>query len=166
MTEQRISIIAALGHDRVIGNGTDLLWRLPEDLKHFKEITAGHPVIMGRKTWESLPEKFRPLPGRLNIVVTRSGWYETEGAVVVHSFPEALSYAKEAAGSEEIFAIGGGEIYRAALPFSSRLYLTLVDDATPGITTFPDYSDFVNELSREDHAENGISYSWVVLERP
>lgn len=161
----RISLIAALGHDRVIGTGTDLPWHLPGDLAHFKEITKGHPVIMGRKTWESLPEKFRPLPGRANFVVTRSGWYEAEGAQTAYSFPEALSYAKEAEGSDEIFIIGGGELYRAALPFSSRLYLTLVDDATAGSVTFPDYSDFTNELSRETREENGTSYDWVVLER-
>lgn len=162
----RISLIAAIGHDRVIGTGTDLPWRLPGDLAHFKEITKGHPVIMGRKTWESLPEKFRPLPGRANIVVTKSGWYEAEGAQTAYSFPEALSYAKEADGSDEIFVIGGGEMYRAALPFASRLYLTLVDDATPGTVTFPDYPDFTNELSRETREENGIAYDWVVLERP
>jgi dihydrofolate reductase len=162
----RISLIAAIGHDRVIGTGTDLPWRLPGDLAHFKEITKGHPVIMGRKTWESLPEKFRPLPGRANFVVTRSGWYEAAGAQTAFSFPEALSHAKEAEGSDEIFIIGGGELYRAALPFASRLYLTLVDDPTSGTVTFPDYPDFTNELSRETHEENGISYDWVVLERP
>jgi dihydrofolate reductase len=162
----RISLIAAIGHDRVIGTGTDLPWRLPGDLAHFKEITKGHPVIMGRKTWESLPEKFRPLPGRANFVVTRSGWYEAAGAQTAFSFPEALSHAKEAEGSDEIFIIGGGELYRAALPFASRLYLTLVDDATPGTITFPDYPDFTNEVSRETREENGISYDWVVLERP
>lgn len=162
----RISLIAAIGHDRVIGTGTDLPWRLPGDLAHFKEITKGHPVIMGRKTWDSLPEKFRPLPGRANFVVTRSGWYEAAGAQTAFSFPEALSHAKEAEGSDEIFIIGGGELYRAALPFASRLYLTLVDDPASGTVTFPDYPDFANELSRETHEENGISYDWVVLERP
>ncbi len=161
----RISLIAALGHDRAIGRDNGLLWHLPGDLKHFKELTAGHPVIMGRRTWESLPEKFRPLPGRANVVVTRSGWYEAPGAQTAFSFPEALSYAKEAAGSDEIFVIGGGEMYRAALPFASRLYLTLVDDSTPGTVTFPDYSDFTHELSRESHEENGIHYDFVTLER-
>lgn len=165
MNEHRISIIAALGHERVIGNGTDLLWRLPDDLKRFKELTKGHPVIMGRKTWESLPEKFRPLPDRSNIVVTTKGWYEAEGANVVFSFPEALSVAKVSPGNEEIFIIGGGEMYRAALAFSSRLYLTLVDDATSGSVTFPEYPDFTKELSSKEHEENGISYRWVTLER-
>lgn len=162
----RISLIAALGTDRAIGKDNELLWHLPADLARFKELTKSHPVIMGRKTWESLPEKFRPLPGRFNIVVTRSGWYEAPGATTAFSFPEALSYAKEAEGSEEIFVIGGGEIYRAALPFASRLYLTLVDDPTPGTVTFPEYTDFTNELSRETHEENGISYDFVTFERP
>ncbi len=161
----RISLIAALGHNRVIGNGTDLLWHLPGDLAHFKELTKGHPVIMGRKTWESLPEKFRPLPGRANFVVTKSGWYEAPGAMTAFSFPEALSHAKEAEGSDEIFAIGGGEMYRAALPFASRLYLTLVDDPTPGTVTFPEYPEFTRELSKEEREENGIHYAWVTLER-
>lgn len=161
-----ISIIAALGHGRAIGKDNGLLWHLPGDLPRFKKLTGGHPVIMGRKTWESLPEKFRPLPGRTNVVVTRSGWYEAPGATTAFSFPEALSYAKEAEGSEEIFIIGGGEIYRAALPFASRLYLTLVDDPTPGTVTFPEYPDFTKELSREAHQENGISYEFVTLERP
>lgn len=161
----RISLIAALGHDRVIGDNNDLLWHLPDDLKRFKRLTSGHPVIMGRRTWESLPEKVRPLPGRANIVATSLQGYSAEGAQVAHSFPEALSYAKEAAGSEEIFVIGGGEMYRAALPFASRLYLTLVDDATPGSITFPEYPEFTNELEREEHVDGDYSYTWVTLER-
>ncbi len=163
--ETRISLIAALGHERAIGKNNQLLWNLPGDMKRFKELTAGHPVIMGRKTWESLPEKFRPLPGRTNFVVTKSGWYEAEGAQTAFSFPEALSYAKDAPGGDEVFVIGGGELYRAALPFASRLYLTLVDDTTPGDVTFPDYSDFTTELAREAHEENGIRYEFVTLER-
>lgn len=163
--ETRISLIAALGHERAIGKNNQLLWNLPGDMKRFKELTAGHPVIMGRKTWESLPEKFRPLPGRTNFVVTKSGWYEAEGAQTAFSFPEALSYAKDAPGGEEVFVIGGGELYRAALPFASRLYLTLVDDNTPGDVTFPDYSDFTTELAREAHEERGIRYEFVTLER-
>ena len=166
MNEHRISLVVAIGHDRVIGKDNGLLWHLPGDLKRFKELTKGHPVIMGRKTWESLPEKFRPLPGRTNIVVTRSGWYEAEGAKTAFSFPEALSYAKESEGGEEICVIGGGEIYRAALPFASRIYLTLVDDPTPGTVTFPEYPDFTKEISREPREENGIRYEWITLERP
>lgn len=160
-----ISLVVAIGHHNVIGKDNGLLWHLPADLKRFKQLTNGHPVIMGRRTWESLPEKVRPLPGRTNIVVTRSTDYEAVGAIVVHTFEDALEKAKVAPGSEEICVIGGGEIYRLALPHADRLYLTLVDDPTPGTVTFPDYSEFTKEIEREAHAENGISYTWLTLDR-
>lgn len=161
-----ISIVVAMGHGRVIGRDNGLLWHLPGDLKHFKKVTDGHPVIMGRKTWESLPEKFRPLPGRTNIVVTRDASYAAPGAVLAPSVEAALESAKNAPGADDIIVIGGGEIYRLALPYADRLYLTLVDDPTPGTVTFPEYeSEFRNELSREAREENGITYEWVTLER-
>lgn len=171
MNEPRISIAVAIGrdhkHNRVIGCKNELVWHIPEDLKRFKTLTMGHPVIMGRKTWESLPEKVRPLPGRTNIVVTRSGWYEAEGAQIVHSLPEALSYAKAAEGSEEIFVAGGTELYQAALPFVSRLYLTLIDDEKEGDAFFPAYeAEFTKKISAESHEHAGVSYSWTTLERP
>lgn len=163
---QHISLIAALGHSNVIGKDNGLLWHLPDDLKRFKQLTLGHPVIMGRKTWESLPEKYRPLPGRTNIVITRDVTYEAEGAVVAHSVPEAFQKAKDAEGADDVCVIGGGEIYRATLPFATRLHLTLVDDPTPGTVTFPDYAhEFKKEVSREAHEENGMRYDWVTLER-
>lgn len=162
---QHISLIAAIGHNNVIGKDNGLLWHLPDDLKRFKQLTQGHPVIMGRKTWESLPEKYRPLPGRTNIVVTRDVTYEAPGATIAHSVPEAFEYAGKAAGADDICVIGGGELYRATLPFATRLYLTLVDDPTPGTVTFPDYHEFTKETERTEHSENGINYSWVTLER-
>jgi dihydrofolate reductase len=166
-----ISIAVAIGrdhqHNRVIGCKNQLVWHIPDDLKRFKALTMGHPVIMGRKTWESLPEKVRPLPGRTNIVVTRSGWYEAPGAIVVHSFPEALSHAKEAEGAEEIFVAGGTEMYQAALPFVSRLYLTLIDDEKEGDAFFPAYEEeFTKILSDEAREYDSIQYRWVDLERP
>lgn len=162
----RISFIVALGKDRVIGKDNDLLWRLPDDLKRFKRLSLGHPVIMGRKTWESLPDSVRPLPGRTNIVVTRDSTYDAPGAQLAQSFPEALSLAKDAAGADEIFVIGGGEIYRAALPFASRLYLTLVEDDTLGTVFFPEYeNDFQTEVEREEHTDNGYRYTWLTLDR-
>ncbi len=164
--EPRISFVVALGHGNVIGKDNGLLWHLPDDLKRFKRLTSGHPVVMGRRTWESLPERFRPLPGRANIVITRNEAYEAPGAVIARSVEEALSRAKDAEGGEEVFVIGGGDIYRAALPFAQRLYLTLVDDPTPGTVTFPEYGDFAVEREREAHEENGIRYEWVTLERP
>jgi dihydrofolate reductase len=162
----RISFIVALGHNRVIGKDNDLLWHLPDDLKRFKKLTLGHPVIMGRKTWQSLPDKVRPLPGRTNIVVTRFEDYPADGAQVAHSFPEALSLAKDADGADEIFVIGGGELYRAALPFASRLYLTIVDDPTPGTVFFPEYEqDFLSEVEREEHVDGNYRYTWLTLDR-
>ncbi len=169
--QEKISIVVAVGrdhqHNRVIGCKGDLLWHISDDLKRFKELTLGHPVIMGRRTWESLPEKARPLPGRANIVVTRSGWYEAPGAIIAHSFPEALSLARDAEGAEEIFVAGGTEIYECALPFVSNLYLTVIDDEKEGDAFFPAYeSEFTKETFREEREWNGIKYTWVNLERP
>ena len=137
----RVAIIAAIGRNRALGLKGKLLWRLPDDMQRFKETTTGHPVIMGRKTWESIPEKFRPLPERTNIIVTRQTGYEAPGATMVSSLPAACAAAARAVGSDEIFVIGGGEIYSEALPIADRLYLTLVDDAPEADSFFPAYED-------------------------
>ncbi len=160
-------MIAALSREtRAIGKNGTLLWSVPEDMARFKKLTSGHPVVMGRKTWESIPAKFRPLPGRINIVVTRDTAYVAEGAVVVHSLAEAIEAAIGAAGAEEIFIIGGGELYKEGLPFASRLYLTLVDDNEDGDAYFPEYAnDFTKVLLDEQHDHNGLLYSFVTLER-
>ena len=163
---EKISVIAALGKNRAIGKDNQLLWQIPGDLPRFKSLTLGHPVIMGRKTWESIPEKFRPLPGRTNIVITRDSSYNAPGAVLAQSFPEALSLARDADGSEEIFAIGGQQVYECALPFATNLYLTLVDDEKEGDAFFPSYEDqFLTEVLREAHVNAGLSYVWLNLER-
>jgi dihydrofolate reductase len=163
---EKISLVAALGRDRAIGKDNRLLWDIPEDLKRFKALTSGHPVIMGRRTWESIPERFRPLPGRTNIVITTDSAYEAPGALVAQSFPEALSLARDAGGADEIFAIGGQRVYECALPFADRLYLTLVDDERPGDAFFPHYEDqFTQELSREEREQDGLRYAWVDLGR-
>jgi dihydrofolate reductase len=159
-----LALIAALAENRAIGKDGKLPWRLKGDMAHFQELTQGHPVIMGRKTWESIPEKFRPLPGRTNVVITRDAEYRAEGARVARTFPEALSLAKDADGSDEIFAIGGTQVYECALPFASRLYLTLVEGSFEGDVFFPPYEDFTRELSREEHEENGTKYTFVTLE--
>jgi len=161
----KISMVVALGKDNVIGKDNGLLWHLPDDLRHFKAITLGHPVIMGRNTWESIPEKYRPLPGRTNIVVTRNTEYDALGAIRAHSLEDALEQAKLASGSEEIFIIGGGELFATSLPQTERIYLTIVDDDTPGTVFFPDYSEFTNVVSEEMHEENGYSYIWRTVER-
>ncbi|HEY0948445.1 MAG TPA: dihydrofolate reductase [Candidatus Paceibacterota bacterium] len=163
---EKISLIAALGKNRAIGKDNDLIWKLPGDLPRFKALTSGHPVIMGRKTWESLPEKFRPLPNRTNIVITRDSAYEAPGAILAQSFPEALSRARDVEGADEIFAIGGQQVYECALPFASRLYLTLVEDTQEGDAYFPSYEDqFQKELSRETLEHEGLRYAHVTLER-
>jgi len=121
---------------------------------------------MGRRTWESLPENVRPLPGRTNIVVTRDGDYSAPGALIAHSFPEAVSLARNAEGANEIFVAGGTEIYQCALPFATNLYLTLIDDEKEGDAFFPRYEDqFTKEVTREERDWEGLKYMWVDLER-
>ncbi|MES2668427.1 MAG: dihydrofolate reductase [Patescibacteria group bacterium] len=164
---EKISVIAAIGRNRAIGKDNRLLWDIPGDLKRFKALTSGHPVIMGRKTWESIPEKFRPLPDRTNIVITRDSAYDAPGAILAQSFPEALSLARDADGAREIFAIGGQQVYECALPFASTLYLTLIDDEKEGDAFFPAYeAEFTKEVAREEHEHDGLRYAWIDLERP
>lgn len=160
-------MIAAIGaRTRAIGKDNDLLWHIPEDAKHFKDITMGHPVIMGRRTWESIPEKFRPLPGRANIVVSRDGSYQAKDAAVVTSLDAALAAAASAVGSDEIFIVGGGQLYTEALPRADRLYLTLIDDDAEGDTFFPEYEkEFAKVISDESHECKGLSYRFVTLEK-
>lgn len=133
-TSEQIGMIWAEAADRVIGADGTMPWTLPEDLAHFKATTAGHPVIMGRKTWESFPEKFRPLPGRTNIVITRDAArheaLRTAGAVPVATADEALKAARAAAGAEEIWVIGGGEIY-TMFAAQARLAVKTVINASP-----------------------------------
>jgi dihydrofolate reductase len=160
----RISLIAAIGKNGELGKDGKLLWHLPDDMRRFKELTMGHPVIMGRKTWESLPEKFRPLPGRTNIVVTRQAVYEATGATVADSFEAARAATARAPGSDEIFVIGGGELYTAALPFANRLYLTLVDDDADADTFFPPYEQDFKIISNED-ATDDPPHHFLTLER-
>ena len=161
----RISMIAAIGvNTRGLGKGGELLWRLSDDMKRFKTLTTGHVVIMGRKTWESIPEKFRPLPDRTNIVITHNAAYEAPGASVAHTLGEALEKACEVE-TQEIFIIGGAQIYTESLPGTDRLYLTLVDSDDEADVFFPDYSMFSKEISREEHPDSSPSYSYIVLEK-
>jgi dihydrofolate reductase len=161
----RIAIIAALGAEtRAIGNREHLLWSLPEDMKRFKELTTGHPVIMGRKTWESLPEKYRPLPNRTNIVVTRQAGYRAEGAIVVDGLSDAFLAAGKAEGADETFVIGGGQIYTDALPYATRLYLTLVDDVTEADVFFPEYEKEF-KIIKEENGVGNPPHRFQILER-
>lgn len=166
MNAERLSLIVAIGRNRAIGKDNELLWTIPDDLKRFKELTNGHPVIMGRKTWESIPEEFRPLPGRTNIVITADSSYRADGATLAQSFPEALSRARDAEGADEIFAIGGQRVFECALPFANRIYLTLIDDEKEGDSFLPAYeTEFARELRREEREWNGLRYAWIDLER-
>jgi dihydrofolate reductase len=133
-------IVATTLTSRIIGRDNKLPWRIPSDIARFKEITLGHPVIMGRKNWESIPDKFRPLPGRTNIVLTRQAMYRAEGATIVDSIEGALEVASRSPGAEEIFVIGGEEIYRQFVPLAKRVYITWVHapPTTKGDTHFPE----------------------------
>jgi len=161
-----ISIVVAIDKNRAIGHGNELLWHIPEDLKRFKALTLGHPIIMGRKTFESIIAYLKkPLPGRQNIVVTRDTNYTYEGVIVCHSLEEALEKAKEL-DQEEIHIGGGAQMYEAALPYVDRLYLTIVDAEKPADTYFPDYTkDFTKKTFEEGREYEGIKYKWVNLER-
>ncbi|MGD1956463.1 MAG: dihydrofolate reductase [Sphingomonadales bacterium] len=144
-----ISAIVARGSNGVIGKDGDLPWRLPEDLKRFKAITLGKPIIMGRKTWDSLG---RPLPGRKNIVLTRDTQFAAEGCVVVHTLDDAIDAAS---GTEDIMIIGGAEIYRLAMPHVGRIYLTEVDAAPDGDTYFPELVEREWQKSAEEVYPSG-----------
>lgn len=160
----KISIIVAIaGKKRVIGKKGSLPWYIPEELKRFRGITSGHPIIMGRKTHESIG---RVLPGRTNIVITRDAQYSAPGCSVVHSLDEAIKVAEGKEGSEEIFIIGGGEIYQQALLKADRLYVTVIDKEIEGDVFFPDYSGFKNIVSQSEPQENeGFRYTFLTLEK-
>ncbi len=155
-------IVAAAGKKRVIGKKGGTPWYIPAELKRFKEITMGHPILMGRKTHESIG---KALSGRTNIIITHDMGYLAEGCIVVHSLDEALLQAKDKPGSEEVFIIGGGQIYQEAIKLADKLYLTYVDKEIEGDVFFPDYSEFkkVSESKWQEH--EGIRYKFLELER-
>lgn len=166
MTRPLISIIVACDKNRVIGKENKLPWKIPADLQRFKRLTTGHSVIMGRKTWESIPEKFRPLPGRTNIVVTRNKFYFAQGAIISNSIKSALEIAQTSPGNEEIFLIGGTQIYAEALPLAGRLYVTEVDTEIEGDAFFPEYKSlFVKKILEEPDEHEGLKYSYLILEK-
>lgn len=135
MTE--VVVIAAVAKNRVIGEDNQLIWNIPEDMAHFKALTAGHTVIMGRKTWESLPPRFRPLPGRRNIVISRQTDYAAPGAELANSLENALKLASTA---DTVFIIGGEQIYAQAMALADRLEITEVDLEPEGDAWFPEIS--------------------------
>jgi len=158
-----ISLIVAMSRNRTIGQGNALPWHLPADLKYFKRITLGKPIIMGRKTFESIG---RPLPGRTNIIVTHELAYRANGCTVVHSIDEAISVAQ---AHEEVMVIGGATLFEQILPRAERIYLTEIDEEFAGDTFFPELEQCTwREIQREHHVpdeQNTHAYSFVVLER-
>lgn len=170
MTKPIISIVVALGngklHNRVLGKNNELLWHIPDDLKRFKMLTLGHPVIMGRKTFESIVAVIgKALPGRTNIVVTRDAAWNYPEVIVTHSLEEAIAKAKEIE-TEEIFIGGGGQIYAEALPLVDKLYLTLIEDDKEGDSYFPAYEqEFTKKVFEEQCEWRGLRYTWIDLVR-
>jgi dihydrofolate reductase len=164
------SLIAAVAENYVIGKNNDLIWYLPKDLNFFKNTTKGHFVIMGRKNWLSIPEKYRPLPGRPNVVVTRQKDFKAEGCHVVHSIEEGLALAK-AQGETEAFVIGGGQIYKAALESNliDKMYITWVHKTYEGDTFFPQFDATAwNEVAREVNeadTRHEVRYDFTTYEK-
>lgn len=160
-----LSAVAAMAENRVIGKNNQMPWHLPADLKHFKTITSGHPVLMGRKTYESIG---KPLPGRTNIILTRDIQYSAPDCVIVHSLEDAVSLANEL-DMDEIFVIGGAEVYRQLLPQIQRIYLTMIHHEFDGDAHFPELKmEEWKEISRERHEgdeKNEFDYSFVLMER-
>ena len=159
----RVSIIAAMDRNRLIGNKNQLPWHLPADLAHFKQVTMGKPVIMGRKTYESIG---RPLPGRDNIVLTRSGDFHAQGVSVVSSLQQALD---DVAGSDEVMVIGGSTVYALAMPRADRLYITHVENSYQGDAWFPEFDlecwRIVNDERHSADENNSSNYRFVTYER-
>ena len=159
-----ISLIVAMGKNREIGKENQLLWHLPKDLKHFKELTSGHPIIMGRKTYESIG---KPLPNRTNIVISRKNdWFE-EGILIVGSIKEAVKFAKKI--DEEVFVLGGGNIYEQTIDFADKLEVTLVDAVLDADTFFPKINEKVwqktNEERHQKDEKNDFDFCFQTYER-
>ena len=159
----RLSIIAAMSANRVIGNNNNLPWRLPADLKRFKSLTLGHHLIMGRKTFESIGQ---PLPGRTTVLITHQSGFAPAGVLVAHSIDQALHVV---AGDDEVFVAGGAQIYQQMLPRADRLYLTSIHEEFEGDTDFPEFEESDWQLiSEEDHApddKNLYPYSFLTYDK-
>ena len=163
----RLSILVAMARNRVIGHKNQLPWYLPADLKHFKSLTMGHPIVMGRKTYESIG---RPLPGRTNIILTHQKILEVPGAIVVHSIESALQKCQENnAVQHESFIIGGENLYRQTLPYCQRLYITEIQKDFDGDAFFPEFdSNEWQEAQRDQHFSEGndiFEYHFVIFDR-
>ena len=159
----QINLIYARSANGVIGKDGVMPWHLPEDLAHFKRLTQGHPVIMGRKTWDSLPPRFRPLPGRTNIVITRQADWQAEGALTAASLQEALALCKDV---QDVWIMGGAQIYTLAEPLASRIEVTEIHQDFDGDAFAPTLGSDWLEVAREAHtAASGLNFSFVTYRR-
>ena len=159
----RIHMIFARAANGVIGRDNTIPWRLPEDMAHFKRLTTGWPVIMGRKTWDSLPVKFRPLPGRANIVITRQPDWKEAGAEPAASLADALALC---ASSAEVWIIGGAQIYAQAMPLADRIEVTEIAENIEGDAYAPPLGPEWREAAREDHVSaNGMKFSFITYQK-
>jgi len=159
--DTHVSLVAAIANDNVIGCRGSMPWDLPEDLQRFKRLTEGHPIVMGKSTHESIG---KVLPNRHNIILTHdTEWKGPEEATVVFSFKQALDVAAEK--TEEIFVIGGGEVYKQAMPYADTLYVTRIYADFPGDTYFPSYDDFPYVIEREPHQTSEFEYEFLTLEK-
>ncbi len=162
----KLTLVAAVARNGVIGRDNDMPWRLPEDLKHFRRVTLGAPVIMGRRTWDSLPAAFKPLPGRRNVVITRNPGWQAEGAEAAASLQEAL---QRLAAEPAAFVVGGAQLYAQALPLANELVLTEIDRDFEGDTRFPAYDRAAfTEVARETHRAappNDFDFAFVTYRR-
>lgn len=174
-----ISIIAAIGENRELGKRGKLLWQIPEDMKRFRMLTEGHVVIMGRKTFESLPKKFKPLPNRVNIIITRDKNFSVpvnstsinhvNKVNICYSLEEALKNSKfEIRNSKlpnEVFIVGGGQIYQQAIKYADKLYLTLVKGKYEADTFFPEYKEFKKIVAKKQSRDDNYEYTFLELEK-
>lgn len=156
----KVSAIAAMSSNRVIGKDNKLPWKIPEDMKRFRTITSGNPVIMGRKTYESIG---KPLPGRQNIILSTQTDYKVEGALVFQGINQALAYCENNFEDKEVFIIGGEQIYTHGMKYVRKIYLTIVNQEFEGDAFFPEFEGF-KETSREERQEP-IPHSYVIYER-
>jgi len=160
----KIALVAAVARGGVIGLDGTIPWRIPEDARRFRALTTGHAVVMGRRTWDSLPDRFRPLPGRRNVVVTRNAAWHADGAESAGSLADALELLGD---FRQVFVIGGAELYAEAIPLADELLLTEVDRDVEGDTFFPswDRAAFHEELREQHVSESGIPFSFVTYVR-
>jgi len=164
MSNSKISLIAAVAENRAIGKDNQMLWHIPEDLEYFRKTTKAHPVVMGRRTFESIGQA---LPGRTNIIITRDKCYKAKDCLVVNSLEKAIKQAKKSPGGDkEIFIGGGGQIYKQTLPMADRLYLTIVKGNFGADIFFPDYSEFKKVISKSKPQISGkYLYTFLILEK-